>query len=344
MDLCYLAGHHYLVYVDRYSGWIEIAKMNTTTTRDIRRELLFWFTLFGVPMEIATDGGPPFNSMEYAQFIKDLDIRTRLSSAYYPQSNGRAEAAVKSAKRILFGNICPVTGRLDTYKATKALMTHRNTPTQDTGISPAEILFGRPIRDHLPYGQTQREWQRIADSREVALAKRHVVNNTAVTDLEPLNVGDAVQIQNQTGNQPKKWHNTGIISEVLPHRQYRVVVDGSRRITLRNRRFLRKIHPFCRHIERNAQHVPSVSYVTPPTKPPTTEPQTHQPPTPSTPTTDTDDKVQTPTLRAETPPPPEPISPTQLRRSTRDRRPPMTLSPSMKGKSHELIAKQTILK
>ena len=56
-------------------------------------------------------------------------------------------------------------------------------------------------------------------------------------------VGDSVQIQDQYGTRPNKWHNTGIVSECLPHRQYHVIVDGSRRFTLRNRRFLRKITP-----------------------------------------------------------------------------------------------------
>ena len=65
-------------------------------------------------------------------------------------------------------------------------------------------------------------------------------------ELTPLDPDDAVQIQNQQGNRPNRWHNTGVVVEVLPHRQYRVMVDGSRRVTLRNRRFLRKIDPVCR--------------------------------------------------------------------------------------------------
>ena len=64
--------------------------------------------------------------------------------------------------------------------------------------------------------------------------------------LEPLKTGDSVQIQNQSGNKPKQWHNTGVVTEVLPNRQYYVIVDGSRRITVRNRKFLRKIVPVCR--------------------------------------------------------------------------------------------------
>ena len=113
------------------------------------------------------------------------------------------------------------------------------------------LLFGRPIRDHLPrYDRELRsEWTLIDDAREVALAKRALKDTSPIgKTLEPLNVGDSVQIQNQSGNHPKKWHNTGVIGECLPNRQYHVIVDGSRRLTLRNRKFLRKITPISRHV------------------------------------------------------------------------------------------------
>lgn len=46
-------------------------------------------------------------------------------------------------------------------------------------------------------------------------------------------------IQNQNGNHPQKWDRIGTIVEVLNFDQYVVKVDGSGRITKRNRRFLR---------------------------------------------------------------------------------------------------------
>ena len=52
-------------------------------------------------------------------------------------------------------------------------------------------------------------------------------------------------MQNQTGNCPKRWDKTGKVVEKLPHRQYRVKLDGSGHVTLRNRKFLRKILPAC---------------------------------------------------------------------------------------------------
>ncbi len=249
-DLFHLEGHTFLAYADRFSGWLEVDKLRSGTFRDVRCSFLRWFRTYGVPEELATDGGPPFNSLEYRRFLRTWGVERRLSSAYFPQSNGRAEAAVKSAKRILLGNIDPVTGNLDTDSAARAMMAHRNTPTQDTGIAPSVMLFGRPLRDHLPVvTRTLRpEWKAIADARELALGKRAIkpASMAEKKELQPLMIGDAVQIQNQTGTHPTKWFNTGVIAEVLPHRQYNVVVDGSRRMTLRNRKFLRKIEPISR--------------------------------------------------------------------------------------------------
>ena len=62
--------------------------------------------------------------------------------------------------------------------------------------------------------------------------------------LPQLVVGDCVRIQNQTGPHPTKWDKTGIIIEVRQFDQYIVVrVDGSGRVTLRNRKFLRRYTP-----------------------------------------------------------------------------------------------------
>ena len=82
----------------------------------------------------------------------------------------------------------------------------------------------------------------------MALAKRALkaLPSESSKELQSLEIGDFVQIQNQTGNLPNKWLSTGVVSEVLPHRQYNIDVDGSRRIILRNRLFLRKRLPVTR--------------------------------------------------------------------------------------------------
>ena len=61
--------------------------------------------------------------------------------------------------------------------------------------------------------------------------------------LPPLSVGDHVRIQNQMGNHPRRWDKTGVVIEVRQYHQYVIRVDGSGRVTTRNRKFLRKYTP-----------------------------------------------------------------------------------------------------
>ena len=73
-------------------------------------------------------------------------MKHRLSSAYNPQSNGRAEVTVKTMKRLLQDNI-GANGNLNTDTVTRVMLQLRNTPEGDSGLSPAQILLGRTLRD-----------------------------------------------------------------------------------------------------------------------------------------------------------------------------------------------------
>ena len=123
--------------------------------------------------------------------------------------------------------------------------------------------------------------------------------------LPPLAVGHHVCIQNQTGPHSNKWDKTGIIIEVRQFDQYVIRVDGSGRITLRNRKFLRRYVPVqapqprrtiyddLRHITQlPAKPVASPTLrpttclpTTPTSNQPTPEPTPSQSPTSTIPTT-----------------------------------------------------------
>ena len=68
---------------------------------------------------------------------------------FHYHSKLRAETAVKSAKRILLDNT-KSDGSPIWDKVRRAVMQHRNTPLNDVKLSPAQLVFGRPIRDFLP--------------------------------------------------------------------------------------------------------------------------------------------------------------------------------------------------
>ncbi len=372
LDYFESAALKYLVIADRFTGWPELYRQNGKSMTLVRtcRNL---FAQFGVPEELSFDGGPPFDSYEWKRFLIQWDIATRLSSANYPQSNGRAELAVKSCRRMLRSNT-DGHGNVDTAKMTRALLQYRNTPSAITGMSPSYMLYGRQLRDALPsipttrdpttmsytekYGEPSTTWSDIKSRREVAYAKKRVSTETRYNadkhHLAPLSVGDSVSIQNRSGSHPLRWDRTGVVVERLENRQYLIKSDGSGRVLRRTRTHLRKIHPETRkHVIPDIDNGAKDTSLDDPLLIPgclRDGIKVIDPLEPCTPRGNTDEVVGSessappdvpPTLDAvggaspTTPVVPSVVAPQPLRRGTRQRNPTKILSPVMHGKHHD---------
>ena len=59
------------------------------------------FAELGVPNVIVSDGGPQYTSAEFKDFMRQLQIKHRVSSARNPQLNGMAERCVQTMKASL---------------------------------------------------------------------------------------------------------------------------------------------------------------------------------------------------------------------------------------------------
>ena len=162
---------------------------------------------------------------------------------------------MKTAKRLLMSNTGP-TGSLDHDRFLRAMIQLRNTPDPDCNLSPAQIIYGRPLRGSLSFvnklekfsdSRVRPLWRQAWAAKEDALRTRLSRTTESLRahsrPLRPLAPGARVFLQNQQGPSPNKWDRSGVVVESLGHDQYRVKVDGSGRLTLRNRRFLRGYTP-----------------------------------------------------------------------------------------------------
>ena len=244
LDFFSLAGKEFLVYTDRYSNWPVLFKFRKgeTTAKKVIQACRKCFADLGVPERIRTDGGPQFKSAEFKQFLEKFGVTHITSSPYHHQANGDSESAVKAMKRLV--TKCAKNGNIDDEDFLIALLEWRNTPGQ-TGYSPAQILFGSPMRTLVPAHHRifDKKWLEIAAEHDRKITKLREKEKTAYDqhskDLPKLTVGDDVRVQDAL---TKKWDRVGVIVAVGRYRDYSIKLPSGR-LLWRNRRFIKKILP-----------------------------------------------------------------------------------------------------
>jgi len=234
-DLFYWAGKEYLLVVDSYSGYPELAVLhNNSTSQTVINHLKAMFARQGIPEKLMTDNGPQYASRKFKDFVQKWGITHITSSPLYPQSNGLAERTVETVKNLLRkaaeNNEDPLL----------ALLAYRSTP-KDNGLSPSELLMGRKLRTRLPMrakllnpkrvnAQEANQWMKKKKQRQKKYFDR------GSKELPKLKPGDKVRIK-----QNKIWIPGKILREAQYPRSYEVECSGNGQKYRRNRRDLLKI-------------------------------------------------------------------------------------------------------
>ena len=90
-------GRNCLICVDYYSSFWEIDSLDKTTSGAVVQKLKSHFARNGILETCVPDNGPQFTSTEFKEFSRQRNF-VHVSSPAYPQSQGKVEAAVNSAK------------------------------------------------------------------------------------------------------------------------------------------------------------------------------------------------------------------------------------------------------
>ena len=198
--------------VDYFSRFPEVIRLKETTSRHIIEALKKIFSRHGIPETLISDNGPQYASSEFTDFARSYDFRHKTSSPRYAQSNGHAERAVKTVKKLLN----------ETEDPNMALLSYRSTPLPWCGLSPGQLLMGRMIRTNIPLDKKQLcpEWKYLPRFREEnkafkAKQKRDFDQRHRAHPLPPLLEDTDVWIT--TGNRP---HPGRIVSTAPTPRSY----------------------------------------------------------------------------------------------------------------------------
>jgi len=224
-DLFTIKSVNYLLVIDYFSRYIEVAKLTQETSNAIIAHLKSIFARHGIPQELVTDNGPQYSSREFMQFAKRYSFKHQTSSPCFPQSNGEAERGVQTVKKLLKTSDDPYL----------ALLSYRSTPLPNIGYSRAELLMNRKLRSNLPtkdnelqpkipdYSKIKKSETTRRENQKENFDSRHKAHN-----LPPLKKGDMVRM-------PDHKCTGKVVSEVAP-RSY--TVQTSQGTLRRNRRQL----------------------------------------------------------------------------------------------------------
>ncbi|XP_044168232.1 uncharacterized protein K02A2.6-like [Acropora millepora] len=184
-DLFQMRGMDYLIVIDYYSRYVEVAAMTKTTkSSEVIRALMSIFARHGIPEQVRSDNSPQYDSAEFSHFAKQWGFKHVTSSPRFPQSNGEVERGVRTVKTLLQKAEDPA----------KGLLAYRSTPLA-CKFSPAQLLMWRKLRNCLLMFHTELNphWPDLeelhARERESKLTQQSNFNlrykATPLTPLEP---------------------------------------------------------------------------------------------------------------------------------------------------------------
>jgi len=141
-------GEELAVIIDDYSRYPIAVPVQSTAFRYVESELNNIFALFGVPVVIRTDNGPPFNGKEFAAYARKMGFRHRTVTYAWPEANGEAERFMRTLGKTIRTAIASGVNWMTQLQ--EFLRNYRMTPHPATGVSPAEALMGRVSHGRLP--------------------------------------------------------------------------------------------------------------------------------------------------------------------------------------------------
>ena len=229
-DIMTFKSRDYLVVVDYFSKYPEMALLENKTAATIILHMKAIYARQGIPEFLVCDN-MPFASQEFKQFADNWGITVKTSSPEFPQSNGQSERMIQTLKQALRK---ADEENQDPYIA---LLRYRNTPVSGMDSSPAQLLQSRMLRDKLPITHNHLKPRLVSGALQQLKARQasqKYYHDRRAKDLPALNKGDVVRIR-----RGRTWETAIVTESSLPGlpRSYKVLQNG--RELRRNRYHLR---------------------------------------------------------------------------------------------------------
>ena len=142
-DLFKWDGEDYPLIVDSYSHYIEIARLNHTTSQTVVMHTISDFVCHGIPRTVKINNDPQYTTEEYKKISKEWRYKYVRTSTHHPQANGLTEKPVQIVKNLL------TKAELDKRDPYFSLLEYHNTSVNNVGIA-AQLCMSHRLISLLP--------------------------------------------------------------------------------------------------------------------------------------------------------------------------------------------------
>ncbi|GBM11903.1 Transposon Tf2-6 polyprotein [Araneus ventricosus] len=229
IDFLYSNGKNYVVVVDYYSKFIEVQLISSLQATVVIPAIKSIFARHSIPLELISDGGPPFNSRDFDCFTKSWKFKHVKVSAKYPKFNGQVERTIQTVKQIFRKTLA------DSKDPYLALLLHRATPVLGSIYSPAELLLNGKLSTVLPSLSMHRGVQNESYyNYQKKLRDRRAMLKSYRRTLPELQPGSSVFVQNRV----HQWEPAEVLRQNEIPRSYGIQAYNGE-VKTRNRIHLR---------------------------------------------------------------------------------------------------------
>ena len=166
-------GNRYiLTLMDYASRYPEAVALRNIDTQTVAEALLDIYSRVGIPEEILSDQGTQFLSNVMREVSRLLQINQKVTSPYHPMCNGLVERFNGTLKKILIRLADDQPRDWDRFLPA-ALFAYREVPSESTGFSPFELLYGRTVRG--PTEILYELWTKEGQPEEVRTSYQYVL-------------------------------------------------------------------------------------------------------------------------------------------------------------------------
>ena len=88
-----------LVLWDQYSRYPVVEFVTSTSAEAVIPQLTRVFTTYGIPEEVTTDNGPPFNGSKFAKYAQEQGFRHRKVTPGWAEANGDIKRFMQTVKK-----------------------------------------------------------------------------------------------------------------------------------------------------------------------------------------------------------------------------------------------------